>query len=149
MNIVLVTGTQVNGATQRIKSFFTEELSDGNVIQEFVLLRDAPAYCTGCKTCIFRDEHHCPHADKVKSLSLKLIDHSEWDLITPSRRARIESKTRYFARRFRAIKPARRNIKHHFVFAMCRSLQRRLLQKNGLNSADLRYWVSQGWISSS
>lgn len=229
MNLVVITGTQQKGVTRNIKEFFVDELQNGNEITEFVLPKDGPAYCTGCKTCFYKDERLCPHADKVmpiweamlasdlivfvyptyvmrvpaqvkalldhlachwmphrpepklfgkrvaiiaqsigaptfgarrdvkvsmnwmgissvKSLSLKLMDHAEWDLLTPKRREKIEAKTRAFAKRFISITSAGKSLKHHAIFTMCHSLQQSLLKKMGPTTADLRHWLGKGWI---
>ncbi|MDR2517637.1 MAG: NAD(P)H-dependent oxidoreductase [Spirochaetaceae bacterium] len=63
MNIVLINGTEVRGCTYNIKEFFLDELRDGNNIKEFYLPKDCPNFCCGCKTCFFKDENMCPHAE--------------------------------------------------------------------------------------
>lgn len=229
MKIVLLCGTQHNGITTKLKNFVVEELSPGNDIREFLLPRDAPSYCTGCKRCFYEDERLCPHADKVMpiwdamlesdlivfvyptyvmrvpghvkavldhlachwmphrpeprlfdrraaiitqslgaptfgarrdvkvslnwmgissvtSLGLKLLDHAEWELLTPQRRAGIEAKTRAFARRLKTRRTARKSVKHRAIFMLCRTMQRNVLKKFGPSSADTKYWLDKEWI---
>jgi multimeric flavodoxin WrbA len=229
MDILLITGTQHHGVTHKIKEFIISELASGNKITEFVLPKDGPTFCTGCKTCFYKDETLCPHADKVmpiwkamleadlilfvyptyvmrapaqvkalldhlachwmphrpeprlfdkqvaiiaqslgaptfgalrdvkvsmnwmgissvKSLRLKLMNHAEWDLLSAKRRASIEARTRAFAQRFKRLQPAKKSLKHHAIFMMCRTLQQNLLKKMGPSTADLRHWLDKGWI---
>ena len=65
MNIVAITGTNVNGCTQRMMDLFLTNLGQGHTIRSFVLPKDGPPYCLGCKTCFLKDEALCPHADTV------------------------------------------------------------------------------------
>jgi NAD(P)H-dependent FMN reductase len=65
MHIVAITGTNVKGCTHQMMTLFLEGLREGNTVDEFVLPRDGPPYCLGCKTCFLRGEEHCPHADTV------------------------------------------------------------------------------------
>ena len=63
MKIVVINGTELKGCTYRIKETFLSVLRDGNEITEFYLPKDLPHFCTGCKTCFFKDENQCPHAE--------------------------------------------------------------------------------------
>ena len=63
MNIVVINGTEIKGCTYRIKEAFLSVLRDGNEIVEYYLPKDMPHFCTGCKTCFFKDEKLCPHAE--------------------------------------------------------------------------------------
>lgn len=65
MHIVAITGTNVKGCTHQMMALFLEGLREGNTVDEFVLPRDGPPYCLGCKTCFLRGEELCPHADAV------------------------------------------------------------------------------------
>ncbi|HPJ01474.1 MAG TPA: NAD(P)H-dependent oxidoreductase [Candidatus Limiplasma sp.] len=65
MNIVAITGTNGNGCTQRMMDLFLKGLGPGHTIRPFVLPKDGPPYCLGCKTCFLKDEALCPHADTV------------------------------------------------------------------------------------
>lgn len=62
MNIVSITGTPVQGCTYHMKERFLAPLRKGNQITEFVLPRDLPHFCCGCKRCFFESETCCPHA---------------------------------------------------------------------------------------
>ena len=74
MKITVITGTMVKGCTYRIKELFLENLRDGNDITEFYLPRDMPEFCTGCKTCFFKDERLCPHAKYVLPIWEAIMD---------------------------------------------------------------------------
>lgn len=65
MKIVVINGTEVKGCTYHIKEAFLEGLRKSNEIQEFYLPRDLPYFCCGCKTCFFKSEKNCPHAEYV------------------------------------------------------------------------------------
>ena len=62
MNIVIFTGTEQRGCTFGMKEMFLAEMGPGHSVQEYVLPRDCPVFCTGCKACFFADIHKCPHA---------------------------------------------------------------------------------------
>jgi multimeric flavodoxin WrbA len=63
MNIVVINGTEVKGCTYRIKESFLEPLRTAHRIREFYLPKDCPKFCCGCKTCFFKNERLCPHAE--------------------------------------------------------------------------------------
>lgn len=65
MNIVAITGTNVNGCTKRMTDLFLAGMGGGHAVRSFVLPNDGPPYCLGCKTCFLKGEAHCPHADTV------------------------------------------------------------------------------------
>lgn len=65
MKILVVTGTEIKGCTYRMKEIFLDCLREGNEITEYVLPRDCPQFCSGCKTCFLRSEKLCPHAKYV------------------------------------------------------------------------------------
>ncbi|HOQ00370.1 MAG TPA: NAD(P)H-dependent oxidoreductase [Acetivibrio clariflavus] len=65
MKIVVINGTEVKGCTYRIKEIFLSVLKKGNEIIEFYLPKDMPHFCIGCKTCFFKSENLCPHAEYV------------------------------------------------------------------------------------
>ena len=65
MRITVINGTEVKGCTYNIKEIFLEDLRDGNEITEYYLPKDLPYFCCGCKTCFFKSETQCPHAQNV------------------------------------------------------------------------------------
>ena len=65
MNITVVNGTEIKGCTYNIKELFLEDLREGNEVTEFYLPKDLPHFCLGCKTCFFKSENECPHAQYV------------------------------------------------------------------------------------
>jgi len=79
MKIVAITGTNVNGCTHRMVALFLDGLREGNTIESFVLPKDGPPYCLGCKTCFLQDEALCPHADTVLPIwNAMLADDRYW-----------------------------------------------------------------------
>lgn len=65
MRIAVITGTEIKGCTQRLTQLFLDALGEGHTVESFVLPKDGPAYCTGCKTCFLKSEERCPHAAQV------------------------------------------------------------------------------------
>jgi multimeric flavodoxin WrbA len=45
-----------------MKEVFLAAMGEGHHVQEYVLPRDCPVFCTGCKACFSRDIGVCPHA---------------------------------------------------------------------------------------
>lgn len=74
MKISVINGTEVKGCTHHIKEAFLEDLRQGNEIQEFFLPRDLPHFCLGCKTCFFKSEKNCPHAEFVFPIWNSMLD---------------------------------------------------------------------------
>lgn len=62
MNITVLNGTEQHGCTFSMKEVFLSAMGEGHNIEEFVLPRDCPVFCTGCKACFFHDISVCPHA---------------------------------------------------------------------------------------
>ena len=65
MRITAITGTNVKGCTHHMMELFLKDLREGNDVNTFVLPKDGPPYCLGCKKCFLENEAHCPHADTV------------------------------------------------------------------------------------
>jgi len=65
MKITVINGTEVKGCTYNIKEIFLEDLQGKNEITEYYLPKDLPYFCCGCKTCFFKSETLCPHAQNV------------------------------------------------------------------------------------
>lgn len=65
MKITVISGTEVKGCTYHIKESFLDALRDSAEITEFYLPRALPHFCCGCKTCFFKSETLCPHAEYV------------------------------------------------------------------------------------
>ena len=68
MKIVVFNGTEVKGCTYHIKETFLSALREKNEITEFYFPKDLPHFCLGCKTCFFKDENLCPHAEYTMPL---------------------------------------------------------------------------------
>ena len=65
MKITVINGTEVMGCTYHIKESFLDALRDSSEIKEFYLPKALPQFCRGCKTCFFKSENLCPHAEYV------------------------------------------------------------------------------------
>lgn len=65
MKITVITGTEIRGVTYHMKNLFLEALGDQIETTEFYLPGDMPHFCCGCKTCFFKSELLCPHAQSV------------------------------------------------------------------------------------
>jgi multimeric flavodoxin WrbA len=63
MNIVVINGTEQRGCTYQIKERFLAAMGGGHTVTEFILPKDCPAFCTGCKACFYKDMTVCPHAE--------------------------------------------------------------------------------------
>lgn len=74
MRVAAITGTNVKGCTSRMMELFLEALGEGCTLQSFVLPKDGPPYCLGCKTCFLKGEEHCPHADSVAPIWQAMLD---------------------------------------------------------------------------
>ena len=55
MKITVINGTEIRGCTYGIKELFLDTLGRGNEIKEYYLPKDCPVFCTGCKSCFFKD----------------------------------------------------------------------------------------------
>jgi NAD(P)H-dependent FMN reductase len=64
MIICLIMAVSNPGCTAHIRDTFVaqvERLIPGAQMREFILPKDGPAYCLGCKACFFKDMSACPH----------------------------------------------------------------------------------------
>ena len=67
MKCLVINGTEQKGCTYNLKEIFLDELKPKELI-EFYFPKDAPDYCTGCKTCFMKSETLCPHYKKVEPI---------------------------------------------------------------------------------
>ncbi|MDI9458231.1 MAG: flavodoxin family protein [Bacillota bacterium] len=74
MKITVITGTEVKGCTYHIKEAFLDVLREGSEITEYVLPRDLPHFCTGCKACFLKSEDLCPHAAFVQPIWNSMLE---------------------------------------------------------------------------
>jgi len=74
MKIAVINGTEIRGCTYNIKEIFLSDLREGNEVTEFYLPKDLPHFCCGCKTCFFKSERECPHAQYVLPLWETMLD---------------------------------------------------------------------------
>lgn len=77
IKITVFSATEHKGCTYAVKEAFLRELrAQTNCdITEFVLPKDCPVFCTGCKVCFFSDIDRCPHAQYIVPI---------WDAIESS-----------------------------------------------------------------
>ena len=62
MNIVVITATEQKGCTFSMKEMFLAAMGEGHNITEYILPRDCPVFCTGCKVCFYSDISRCPNS---------------------------------------------------------------------------------------
>ena len=74
MKITVINGTEKNGVTNRLKEIFLEEFKDDAQVTEFCLPRDCPAFCVGCMTCFFNDEHQCKDSEYVQQIEKAMFE---------------------------------------------------------------------------
>ena len=74
MKITVINGTEIKGCTYHIKEAFLSGLRQNSEITEFTLPKDMPHFCRGCKTCFFKSEGLCPHADHVMPIWNAMLD---------------------------------------------------------------------------
>lgn len=63
MNITVINGTEQRGCTYQMKEQFLAAVGDGHNVTEFILPKDCPVFCTGCKACFYKDMSVCPHTE--------------------------------------------------------------------------------------
>ncbi len=81
MKIALINGQNHKGSTYNTGRMLAEKLADCDDIHEVFLPKDMPNFCTGCTTCIIKDEKKCPHYNHVKPIT-ELIDTSDLLIFT-------------------------------------------------------------------
>jgi multimeric flavodoxin WrbA len=73
MKIVVINGTEIKGCTYQMKEMFLQAIGRENEIIEYVLPRDCPVFCTGCKACFFADISVCPHSEYTVPIWASII----------------------------------------------------------------------------
>jgi multimeric flavodoxin WrbA len=63
MKIVVINGTEQKGCTYQMKEMFLDVFGRENEVVEYVLPKDCPVFCTGCKACFLADISVCPHRE--------------------------------------------------------------------------------------
>jgi hypothetical protein len=143
MNIVLINGTEVRGCTYHIKEFFLDELRDGNNLKEFYLPKDCPHFCCGCKTCFFKNENGCPHAEYTVPLWNDIIHADLLVFAYPVYVLRAPGQVKAL---YVKIKKTGKSVKHHLFFAICKMLHQKIIKTENPMSVDSRYWLDKKWI---
>ncbi|MDR2505577.1 MAG: NAD(P)H-dependent oxidoreductase [Oscillospiraceae bacterium] len=63
MKTVVINGTEQKGCTYQMKEMFLDAVGRENEVTEYVLPKDCPVFCIGCKACFFSDISVCPHKE--------------------------------------------------------------------------------------
>jgi len=78
MKITVINGTPVKGVTWNMKERFLDPFRESCEIKEFILPKDMPEFCVGCKNCFFKGEDRCPHTEYITPIWKAIL---ETDLI--------------------------------------------------------------------
>ena len=78
MKITVINGTPVKGVTWNMKEQFLDPFRESCEIKEFILPKDMPEFCVGCKNCFFKGEDRCPHTEYITPIWKAIL---ETDLI--------------------------------------------------------------------
>lgn len=82
MNITVIYGQRHKGNTWALTKMFLERLADIDTqITEFFLPDESIGSCTGCLTCINKNEAACPHAQAVGQI-VTAIDNADLIIIS-------------------------------------------------------------------
>lgn len=71
--ITVIMGTEIKGCTYHLKEAFIEDLGE-HQIKEFVLPKDQPHFCIGCKRCFLEGEEYCPHYEWVSPIFQSILE---------------------------------------------------------------------------
>lgn len=76
LKVVSILGTQKKGCTRYFSQFLLDSLAKKQAItvQEFVLPKDGPTFCTGCMACYSHGLNSCPHREQVQPLWQAICD---------------------------------------------------------------------------
>jgi multimeric flavodoxin WrbA len=83
----------------------------------------------------------------IQRLGFGLMEGVIWDELSVQRREKIIGKTKRFARRFVALKPAKRSLKTRLLFFVCKLLHKSILKKEDVIGADNAHWITEGWLT--
>jgi NAD(P)H-dependent FMN reductase len=82
----------------------------------------------------------------IKRLGFGLMEGVIWDELSAERRDKITAKTKRFAKKFTAIKPAGKSLKTRLLFFVTKQIHKSILKKEEIPGADNRHWIEQGWL---
>ncbi len=74
MKITVINGTPVKGVTWNMKERFLEQFQGARDIKEFILPKDMPEFCVGCKNCFFKGEDRCPHTEYITPIWKAILE---------------------------------------------------------------------------
>lgn len=87
MRVCLIVAVANPGCTSRIREAFVTRLMKAMPdaeLQQFVLPRDGPPYCLGCKQCFIKDPGACPHVEVIDPIWRALSTSDLAVFITPT-----------------------------------------------------------------
>lgn len=69
MRIAMIHGQADQENTYQLTRLFIDALTtEGTVVKEYFMPKDAPTFCIGCRTCILEGEKRCRNADMVRPI---------------------------------------------------------------------------------
>jgi hypothetical protein len=71
-----------------------------------------------------------------------------WEDLSQRRRDKIITKARKLGEKYKVIQPAKMSLKTHLKFKMCKIIQNSAFKKSKTKTADIIYWIEQGWLKS-
>ncbi|NMD37774.1 MAG: hypothetical protein GYA87_03725 [Christensenellaceae bacterium] len=87
MNICIILAVSNKGCTEHIHKTFLDKVKslipEAN-IKQFILPKDGPAYCLGCKACFTNDMSACPHLSVTQTIWQAMEDANLIVFITPT-----------------------------------------------------------------
>ena len=67
IKVTVIHGQNHKGSTYHIAKQLADKL--GGEVKEFFLPRDFDHFCTGCTNCFGKDEHLCPHYERLRPIT--------------------------------------------------------------------------------
>ena len=82
----------------------------------------------------------------IKKLGVGLMEGVIWEELSDKRKTIITDKIKKLARRYKAMKPARKGIKVSVLFKVTKKMHQDFAKKENPLSSDNQYWLDKGWI---
>ncbi|MGI6366894.1 MAG: flavodoxin family protein [Anaerolineae bacterium] len=114
-----------------------------------IILTQSAGAPNGAAQAEVRTSLHWLGVSSVLRLGLPLMEAARWEALSEGRRQRLERQVRALGRRVRSLPPPRRSLRSRLFFGLARMLHRRDLGEmapGATPSADLQYWLDQGWL---
>ena len=84
----------------------------------------------------------------IKRLGIGLMEGVIWEELSLKRREDILKKAKNVGGKCTAIRPAGKSVKTRLRFLMCAKMQKSVLKKHKVPTADNLHWIERGWIKS-